>query len=111
LDLHSLPLLVLDLDARPDADSVVRQRCFVDDDRAVAPVAQHPDTTLEQALLVLRSVVLEVLRKVAIAPRSSNSLHGFGASRALELGELRLELLLLRLRQMIDLVVRHEAEV
>ena len=49
------------------------------------------DPRLEQALLVLRRVVLEVLREVAELPRGLDRLDGGLAPRAFELGELRLE--------------------
>src|SRR3954463_13015363 len=67
LDLHALSLLVLDLDARADAHGVSRDGGLVDDDSPVQPVTEHRDAALEQALLVLRRVVLEVLREVAEA--------------------------------------------
>src|SRR5205085_408067 len=50
---------------------------------------------------------LEVLREVAEAARPRDRLDGFGAARAFELRELRLELSLLRGGQVLDLVVGH----
>src|SRR5581483_534286 len=64
-DLHRHPLavLVLDLDDRADADLLAAR--LGDDLRTVEPRTQRADPSLEQALLVLRRVVLEVLREVA----------------------------------------------
>src|SRR5580765_2412974 len=54
--------------------------------------AQDRDLALEQALLVLRCVVLEVLGQVAVAARDGDRLHDLLAARPLELGELGEEL-------------------
>jgi len=67
----------------------------------VEPVAQHPDPPLQQALLVLRRVVLEVLGQVAEPARGPDRLDDLGAAGAFELGELGLELLLLGEGQML----------
>src|SRR5438034_9824071 len=107
LDLHLLALVVFDLHGRPDADRVGLALVLVDDDRSLETVAQHRDPPLEQTLFVLRGVVLEVLRQIAEAARTRDGLHGLGAFRAFELGELRLELLLLRLGEMLGLVLGH----
>ena len=50
--------------------------------------AQRADARLEQALLVLRRVVLEVLGEVAELARGLDRLHDALAARAFELGEL-----------------------
>ena len=50
--------------------------------------AQRADARLEEALLVLRRVVLEVLREVAELARRLDRGDDGGAARALELGEL-----------------------
>src|SRR5262249_38814707 len=63
----------------------------------VEPRPQRADARLEQALLVLRRVVLEVLGEVAELARLLDRGDDLGAARALELGELlaqRLRLLL-----------------
>src|SRR5206468_1632173 len=110
LHLHALAVLVLDLDARADADRLVGGgNVLVHDHRAVEPIAQHPDAALKQTLLVLRRVILEVLREIAEAAGRRDRLHGLGTPRSLELRELCLELLLLRLRQRLGLVTRHRS--
>src|SRR5204863_9973366 len=78
-----------------------------DDNRSLETVAQHRDPPLEQPLFVLRGVVLEVLRQIAEAARTRDCLHGLGALRPLELGQLRLQLVLLSLGQMLGLVLGH----
>ena len=102
--MHPLALLVLDLDLRSDGHRVVGRGALVQDHRALEPVSQHRDPTLEQALLVLCGVVLEVLRKVAEAASRRDRLDGFGPARALELCQLGFELLLLSLGQGIGLI-------
>ncbi len=59
------------------------------------PVAEDRDSPLEEALLVLGGVVLEVLREVAEPTRRLDRLDDLCALRALELGQLGLELSLL----------------
>src|SRR5687767_3032325 len=54
----------------------------------VEPVAKDHDPALEQALLVLRGVVLEVLRQVAVGASGADRLDHLPAPRALELREL-----------------------
>src|SRR6476660_4670304 len=89
LDLETLPVVALELDPRADGDNTARGSLrLVDDRRVLEPVTQHPDPGLEQALLVLRGVVLEVLREVAVRPRGRNRLHDLLPLGALELGEL-----------------------
>src|SRR4029453_10387142 len=68
------------------------------------PVAEDRDPALEEPLLVLGGVVLEILGQVAEAPGGLDRLDGLGPLRALELGQLRLEGLLLRLRHMFGLL-------
>ena len=80
-----------------------------DDDGPVEPVAQHPDPPLEQALLVLRGVVLEVLREIAEAARGRDCLDGLRAARPFQLCEFGLEVLLLRLRELLDLLLGHRS--
>ena len=89
LDLHRVAILVGDLHDRADADVLVR--VVLDGDRVVEALAQRADPRLEQALLVLRGVVLEVLGEVAELARRLDRLHGRLALRPLELGELGLE--------------------
>ena len=81
--------LVGDLHDRADPDVLVR--VVLDRHRVVEPFAERPDPRLEEPLLVLRSVVLEVLGKVAELARRLDRLHGLLALRPLELGKLRLE--------------------
>ena len=86
LDGHRLAALVLDLDDRADADLVAGR--LLDDLRQVEPRAQCADLRLEEALLVLRGVVLEVLGEVAELARLLDRGDDLGAARALELFEL-----------------------
>src|SRR5206468_2877304 len=65
LEHHPLALLVFDLDRRADADLPTPERLVLDEHRSVQPVANRPDPVLQQALFVLRGVVLEVLGEVA----------------------------------------------
>ena len=60
-------------------------------DRVIEAIAQRADTRLEQALLVLRRVVLEVLGEVTELAGRLDRLHGRLALRPFELGELGLE--------------------
>jgi hypothetical protein len=62
------------------------------------------DAALEQALLILRGVVLEVLGEVAVGARDGDCLDDLLPARALELGKLGLELLALGARQLLPLV-------
>ena len=61
---------------------------LLDDLRAVEARAQRADARLEQALLVLRGVVLEVLGEVAELARLLDRGDDLRAARAFELGEL-----------------------
>ena len=65
------------------------------------PRLQNRDAALEQALLVLRRVVLEVLGEVAVAARDRDRLDDLLPARPLELGELRHELIALGERQLL----------
>ena len=60
-----------------------------DDLGAVEAGAQCANPRLEQALLVLRCVVLEVLGEVAELAGLGDRLHDLAAARAFELGQLR----------------------
>ena len=91
----------LELDDRPGRDLAVRDVRLVDRYRAEEPRPERPDPSLEQALLVLRSVVLEVLGEVAVLARGLDRLHDASAARPLELGELGLERRPLGLRQVL----------
>src|SRR6188768_57438 len=110
LDGDQLAVLVLDVDRRPDPDLAARGRRLVDDDRAVQAIANRPDPGFEQTLVVLRGVVLEVLGQVAERPGRRDRLDDLLAARPLQLGELRLEPLLLGRRHRLRLVARHAAE-
>ncbi len=61
----------------------------LDRDGVLQPVAQLPDAGFEQALLVLRRVVLEVLGKVAERARGRDRLDGGRPARALQLRQLQ----------------------
>ena len=61
---------------------------MLDDDGVLDPAAQDRDPPFEQALLVLRVVVGEVLGEVAEAACGRDRLHHLGALGAFELGEL-----------------------
>ena len=107
LDLHAGAVVVFDLHARSDADLARVQHRLVDQHRVLEPRAQGSDARLEQALLVLRRVILEVLRQVAVLARSLDRLDDRLAARALELRELGGERLALRCRQLIDSRLAH----
>ena len=94
LHLELLAQLVLELHLGADADAAGSGR-VVHDSRSVEAGAQAPDAALEHALLVLGGVVLEVLGE-SPKPRGRDRLDDLGAPRALELGELGLELRFLR---------------
>ena len=80
------PAVALDVDDRADPDGVgVR---VLDDLGAVEPGAQRADARLEQALLVLRRVVLEVLGQVAELARLLDRRDDLGSPRTFELREL-----------------------
>ena len=64
----------------------------LDDHGVLEPGAQDRDLPLQQALLVLRGVVLEVLGEVAVPARGRDRLDDLLPLRALELGELGGEL-------------------
>jgi hypothetical protein len=78
--------VALDLDDGADADLIAA--CVRDDLRPVEPRAQVADAGLEEALLVLRGVVLEVLRQVAEFTRLRDRLHDLLAAWAFELRQL-----------------------
>ena len=82
--------VVLDHDVRADRDHV--RVAALDDLGVLEPRAQDRDLALEQALLVLRRVVLEVLGEVAVPARDRDRLDDLLAARPLELGELGEEL-------------------
>ena len=94
LDLEAASLLVLDLHDRADPDGALLS--VLDDDGVLDPAAQDRDPPLEQALLVLRVVVGEVLGEVAEAACRRDRLHHLGALGAFELGELGCERVALR---------------
>ena len=102
LDRHALAVVALELDARADADDAARRGgLLVDHLGRAQPLAENRDAALEQALLVLRRVVLEVLRQVAVPARDRDRLDDRLAPRPLELGELGRELLALGERQLL----------
>src|SRR3954464_10376394 len=70
LDLELLAVVSFELHTRADGDDAARGGLLlVDHRRVLEPMTQHPDSRLEQALLVLRGVVLEVLGEVAVRAR------------------------------------------
>ena len=77
--LQHVALLVRDLDDRAGADMVVG--VVIDDARGVDPVTQLCDPRLQQALVVLRRVVLEVLREVAEPTSGGDRLDRGGSAR------------------------------
>ncbi len=112
LQLHPLASLVLDLDARADPNDVARfRRVLVDDHRAVEAIAKQSYSSLEQALLVLRRVVFEILGEIAEAASRCDGLNGLGTARSLQLGQLGLELFLLSNRQRLGPLARHGGSV
>ncbi len=78
--------------------------------RMVEALAQRPDPGLEEALLVLRRVVLEVLGEISELARSLDRLHGSLATRALELCELCLQRLALVRCQVLGSRLAHETK-
>ena len=86
LDVDPRAGLVDDDHVRSLGDDV--RRALLDDLCVVEPVAEDHDPPLEQALLVLRRVVLEVLRQVAVGASGADRLDDLSALRAFELGEL-----------------------
>jgi hypothetical protein len=79
----------------------------LDDDRVLDPVAEDRDPPLEQALLVLRVVIGEVLGQVAEAARRRDRLHQLGALGALELGQLRSQRVALGSRHRLGCALGH----
>src|SRR5207342_1233543 len=77
--------LVDDHYVRPLGNDV--RRAVLDDLGVVEPVAEDRNPPLEQALLVLRGVVLEVLRQVAVRASGTDRLDHLATLRALELRE------------------------
>ena len=69
--------------------------------------AQGSDAGLEQALLVLRGVVLEVLRQVAVLARRFDCENDGCSLRPLELGELGRKGVALPRGQMVDSLLAH----
>src|SRR5205823_11735071 len=102
-------MLVLELDLRADRDRAALRRLLVHEHRAVETIAQERNSPLEQALVVLRGVVLEVLGEVAEPPGGLDRLDGSRAARAFELGELGLQLRLLSLGQRLGFLAGHRA--
>ena len=98
-------MLVLELDLRADPDRLAcRRGRLVDEQGAIEAVTEQRDASLEQALLVLRGVVLEVLGKVAKRARGGNRLDDVGAAGPFKPSELGLEFPLLRAGQRLRLV-------
>ena len=64
---------------------------MLDNDGLLDSAAQDRDPALEEALLVLRVVVREVLGEVAEAPGCRDRFHHLGPLWAFELGELGCE--------------------
>src|SRR5262249_38722741 len=71
---------------------------------------QGPDPRLEQALLVLRGVVLEVLRQVAVLSRRLDRLDDRAPPWPLELSELGLERRPLRRGQVVGRRIAHRRD-
>src|SRR5690242_16357700 len=106
LDLEARAVVLLELDRGADRDDAARRGfLLVDDRRVLKPMAQHADPGLEQSLLVFRRVIFEVLGEVAVGARGRDRLDDLLALRALELGELGLELRVGGGRQQLALVV------
>ena len=80
---------------------------MLDRDGVVQLVAELADPGLEQALLVLRRVVLEVLGEVAERARRRDRVDRRLALRALHVGELRLQRLALCCRDLLALEIAH----
>src|SRR5581483_2489266 len=100
LDLHPAAGLVLDRDPRADRDHA--RNASLDYLGVLEPGAEDRDLALEQALLVLRGVVLEVLGEVAVTAGGRDRLDDLLAPRPLELRQLGLEPGVLVLRQMLS---------
>ena len=83
-----MALLVLELDRRTDPDLVGHKLRFFDEHGVVKAVPQRPDARFQQALFVLRGVVFEVLRQIAMLARGFDRVHRCCAFRAFELGKL-----------------------
>ena len=94
----------------PTPTSPALERRLVDEHRVVETRAQRSDARLEQALLVLRGVVLEVLREVAVLARRLDRQDDRLPARALELGELGRERRALARGQLIGLSGRSSPE-
>src|SRR5436190_77624 len=106
---HQLAVVPLQLDMGPDGDDAARGgRLLVDHLGIVEARAQDRDPALEQALLVLRRVVLEVLGEVAVASRYRDRVDHRTPPRALQLRELCLELRALSSRELLPLVSHAE---
>jgi hypothetical protein len=95
-------LLVFELDRRTDPDLAGRKLRLFDQDRVVKAVAQRSDTHFQEALFVLRGVVFEVLRQVAVLTRRFDRLNDGCALRAFELGKLRGERVALTRGETVD---------
>ena len=102
LDFHGHVIFVADLDDRANANLAGIERRRVDEHRIVEPHAQPPNARLEQALRVLRGVVLGVLRQVAVLARCLDRLNRLSSRRALEFGEFVGQRLALRRGQLVD---------
>ena len=110
LDFFGTPL-VLEPDLRADPHSPGVDGLLVDEHRSLKAVAQDRDPALEQSLLVLGRVVLEVLREVAEAACRLDRVDDDGTARAFQLGQLGLELLLVRPRERLGLLSAHRKRV
>jgi len=73
----------------------------------VKAVAQRSNPRLQQALFVLRGVVFEVLRQVAVLTRRFDRLNDGCALRSFELGKLRGERVALTRGETVDFRVVH----
>ena len=89
-------------------DAARRRRVLVDHLGVLEPRAEDRDPPLEQPLLVLRRVVLEVLGEVAVTARRRDRLDDRLPLRPFELRELGLELLALRVRQLLAALFGHQ---
>src|SRR5205823_4363224 len=90
--MQALAPLVFELDLRADLDRV-RAADVLDQQDPAEAIAEQRDAPFQQALLVLRRVVLEVLRQIAEAARARDRLDDVRSARTFELGQLGFELL------------------
>ena len=93
---------------RADADDVRRARCLVDDDGAVEPVAQHLIRRSSRPCSFFAAWYSKFSDR-SPKLRAARSPRRPQRGGALQLGELGLELFLLRLRQLLDLVLGHRS--